>query len=63
MSKVNNTDKFKELQKEMGATNSTLSSLLGVSVATIEKRRAGKVKIANETIMAMKWLRGKNGAL
>ncbi|AUR95849.1 hypothetical protein NVP1213O_73, partial [Vibrio phage 1.213.O._10N.222.54.F10] len=57
MHKVNNTEAFKQLQKDMGATNSALSSLLGVSVATIEKRRAGKVSIANEVIIAMKYLR------
>lgn len=55
MHKKSNLEKFKELQKELGATNSALSSFLGVSVATIEKRRAGKVKIAKETIMAMQY--------
>ena len=63
MHKVNNTEAFKQLQKELGATNSALSSLLGVSLGTIEKRRAGKVKVADETIMAMRYLRGNHGAL
>ena len=61
---TNKTETFKRLQKEMGASNSALSSMLGVSVATIEKRRAGRVKIADEVIIAMKYLKGdRNGAL
>ena len=60
---MNNTEAFKQLQKEMGVSNDALSRLLGVSVATIEKRRAGKVRIAEETIMAMKYLRGTYGSL
>lgn len=57
---MNNQELFKKLQGEMGASNSALSSLLGVSVATIEKRRAGRVKISDEVILAMKYLRGGN---
>lgn len=50
---------FKEIQESMGVTNSALSALLGVSVATIEKRRAGSVGISDEVIYAMKYLRGE----
>lgn len=56
----NTCSKFKELQAELGVTNVTLSSLLGVSVATIEKRRSGKVKISKEVFIAMKALTGDN---
>lgn len=56
---ANNTELFKSLQKEIGASNSAISSLLGVSLATIEKRRSGKVKIADEVILAMIQLKGE----
>lgn len=55
---MSNQELFKKLQSEMGVSNSALSSLLGVSVATIEKRRSGKVKISREVILAMKYLMG-----
>lgn len=58
-----NLEMFRQLQKEMGVSNGALSQLLGVSVATIEKRRAGKVRIADEVIAAMLYLRGENGTL
>lgn len=59
---MNNVEIFKSLQKEIGASNSALSRALGVSVATVEKRRAGKVSISDEVILAMFYLRGKRNA-
>lgn len=50
------SDLFKTMQRELGASNSALSCLLGVSIATIEKRRSGKVRIAQEVFIAMRHL-------
>ena len=58
MQTESNLEIFRRLQKSKGATNSALALSLGVSLATIEKRRAGKVGISKEVIMAMKYLRG-----
>lgn len=44
------------LQGELGVSNGTLSRLLGVSVSTIVKRRAGKVSVSIEVILAMQHL-------
>lgn len=44
------------MQKQLGATNSALSRMLGVSLATIEKRRSGSVKIPREVHLAMQHL-------
>ena len=57
MQKESNLEKFKRLQKELGVSNDALSRLLGVSLSTIEKRRGGKVEIANETLLAMNYLK------
>ena len=57
-----NLELFRQIQQEMGVSNSALSKLLGVSVATVEKRRAGKVRIADEVIAAMLYFRSeRNG--
>lgn len=51
-------ESFKQVQKDMGVSNDALSRLLGVSLATIEKRRSGAVKVTKETMMAMAYLKG-----
>lgn len=58
MHKDYNQEQFIKLQKELGLTNEALSRHLGVSLSTIKKRRAGNVKIADEVIMALKFLQG-----
>lgn len=52
-SKLQEADKFKEMQGKAGLSNEACAALLGVSVSTIEKRRSGAVRIASETFMAL----------
>ena len=40
-------------QSKAGLSNEACASVLGVSVSTIEKRRSGAVRVANESIMAL----------
>ena len=44
---------FRMAQSKAGLSNEACASLLGVSISTVEKRRAGAVRVANETIMAL----------
>ena len=44
---------FKAMQDKAGLCNEACASVLGVSVSTIEKRRSGAVRVANESIMAL----------
>lgn len=44
---------FKAMQDKAGLCNEACASLLGVSISTVEKRRAGAVRITNEAIMAL----------
>ena len=44
---------FRMVQSKAGLSNEACASLLGVSVSTVEKRRAGAVRVANEAIMAL----------
>lgn len=44
---------FKAMQDKAGLSNEACASLLGVSISTVEKRRAGAVRITNEAIMAL----------
>lgn len=52
-SKLQEADKFKVMQVKAGLSNEACAALLGVSVSTIEKRRSGAVRVANESIMAL----------
>ena len=52
-------EQFIKLQDELGLTNDALGKLLGVSLSTIVKRRAGAVKINKETILAMEHLKAQ----
>lgn len=54
---MSDSNEFRLLQKDIGANNSALSLLLGVSVSTIEKRRAGAVKIPKEAVLAMRYIK------
>ena len=44
---------FKLAQAKAGLSNEACAALLGVSVSTVEKRRAGAVRVASEAIMAL----------
>ena len=44
---------FRMAQSKAGLSNEACASLLGVSVSTVEKRRAGSVRVTNEAIMAL----------
>lgn len=44
---------FKLAQAKAGLSNEACASLLGVSVSTVEKRRAGVVRVTNEAVMAL----------
>ena len=44
---------FKAMQDKAGLSNEACASLLGVSISTVEKRRAGAVRVTNEAIMAL----------
>ena len=44
---------FRMAQSKAGLSNEACASLLGVSVSTVEKRRAGVVRVTNEAIMAI----------
>ena len=44
---------FRMAQSKAGLSNEACASLLGVSVSTVEKRRAGVVRVTNEAIMAL----------
>ena len=44
---------FRMAQSKAGLSNDACASLLGVSVSTVEKRRAGVVRVTNEAIMAL----------
>ena len=44
---------FRMAQSKAGLSNEACASLLGVSVSTVEKRRAGAVRVTSEAIMAL----------
>ena len=44
---------FRMAQSKAGLSNEACAAMLGVSVSTVEKRRAGAVRVANEAIMAL----------
>ena len=44
---------FRAAQSKAGLSNEACASLLGVSISTVEKRRAGAVRVTNEAIMAL----------
>ncbi len=52
---------FASAQKRLKLTDGELAKALGVCVSTIRKRRDGKVRIAGEVKLAMKWLQFDSG--
>lgn len=47
---------FIKAQKKLGFTSQQFADALGVTLATIAKRRAGDTPIKRETELAIKWL-------